>query len=184
MLMGNNATVAIRPFLFVNLQPAPVSLMTNINADIKFTNSQTNVVVVKTCSDLKVDDNMETTITFEVPSNISQLEIEFTAIVKKTLVNQKQELKAVYQIPIETHKNDNVYFDFYLNSTPKDGYQLHVLGKNGEPIANLPVTLSFYSKFLQNAHHEKVITTSTGIVKLGALANVSSYTSRCKIRLC
>eukprot|EP01022_Parablepharisma_sp_SALTPOND_P009836 TRINITY_DN1405_c2_g1_i1.p1 TRINITY_DN1405_c2_g1~~TRINITY_DN1405_c2_g1_i1.p1 ORF type:complete len:2260 (-),score=324.93 TRINITY_DN1405_c2_g1_i1:695-7474(-) len=172
-LMGSQATVAIKPFLYINGRIAPTSLMQDIKTAVSFTTSQDNVKVTKTYDNLVIEDSGEVTVTFEVPADISEISIEFSAFVKKTLVNLKETLNAKYTLPIQSHKNDKVYFEAYLRDTPKEGYQLLMLGKNGEPISDLPLVLQFCSKFLKYDVIRKVVTGKSGLVKLGDLKHVT-----------
>ncbi len=173
MLMGNQATVAIRPYLYLNDCPAPASLITKAKCSVIFTNSQNEVHVTKTYENLTVGDNEETKVTFEVPANISEVRMEFSGLVRKTLVNQQQTLTSSYTLPIQTHKDDSLYFELYLRNSPKDGYQILVLGKNGEPISDIPLTLHYYSDLQNSEVSLKAASSKSGAVQLGFLPYVA-----------
>jgi len=177
LLMGNQATVAIKPFLFINDRPCPATLMRDIKVSVNFTTSQDKVNVAKLYEGLEIEDNGEILVTFEVPGDIADVRIELTAHVKKTLVNQKENLKAEYYLPIKAHTSDNLYFDMYLRNTPNNGYQLMVLGKNGEPIPNVRIQLNFKSCYLISNISQDLITGKTGIINLGELKNVEEITA-------
>jgi hypothetical protein len=177
-LINNQATVAIRPFLYINKHTAPATLIQSAKVDLEFTTVKNNITVTKTFENLEVKDNSDTIIKFEVPSGIVKVSMKFKGEVKKTLVNLKQVLEASYEIPIETHKDDNIHFEVYMQLIGNNEYQLLALGKNGEPISGLSLELNFTCNKLSRTVYEQAETDKQGVVKLGTLKDITYISLR------
>ena len=65
--------------------------------------------------------------------------------------------------------------DFFLREST-DGYRLLALGRNGEPIARLPVSLTLKLRQLNGPSNYTLATNADGEVDLGALDNVTQVT--------
>ena len=170
-LMGNQAKIAIHPTLSIKDKKAPTKLMTNAKCIIKFQSYINPIATTKTLDNLVVSDTEDTIITFETTSDMYRIDIEFTAEVKKTLVNQKEIVTATHSIPIECHINDATFFDFYLRKA-QNGYEVHALGKNGEPISGLPVEISYVTKYFHGSLYRKAILPKSGILQFNSLKHV------------
>ena len=66
-----------------------------------------------------------------------------------------------------------MFVDFYLNKKDDD-YVIDVVGKNGEPIPNFNVTLTYLQKAFQQTEQKNLKSDSDGKIHLGPMKLVNS----------
>ena len=84
-----------------------------------------------------------------------------------------QSLSFRKNIDIDLRENSPMFVDFYLDKIG-DNYVINVVGKNGEPIPNFSVNLTYLQKALQQIEQKNLKSDSDGKIHLGPLKLVKS----------
>ena len=86
--------------------------------------------------DLKLKDDEDASITFQVTPNIISVEVNIETQVQNATNNQLESLYANDSFSVKEHSNSSrVNTEFYLKKV-KDNYVLYQLGRNGEAQVN------------------------------------------------
>ena len=136
IIMGNKATIIIRPNLLINGRKADLNLLKEVKCTLATSNFIDDIPVTKVYDKLKINANNEILISFQVPAHLQLLALEFTAEVNNTTLQKKQTLTERKKFDIVTHQHENQICELFLRYM-NDQYQLLLLGKNGEPKVNL-----------------------------------------------
>ena len=180
MIMGQEATIAIRPQLLINDRTADIKLLKKIRCTLFTSKYIDNIPATKTFSNLTLSEANELLVKFQVAANIKDMRIEFSAEVKNVSKDKIEILKATHQFYFATHADDYSIADLFLKITADRSYELHVLGKNGEPIAQASVELKFSCSQMFYKIHKEGITNDKGIIKLGKLRGVTQIAAGLK----
>ena len=79
VLVGNSAHIVIRPQLLINGRQASLDQLKNARATISTVNYIDNIPITKNFENLKVLDDQEIIIDFQVPSNLESVKVDFSA---------------------------------------------------------------------------------------------------------
>jgi len=173
VIMGKVATIIVRPHLMINGRTTSLALLENIKCMLNTANYIEGIPATKTFNNLRLTDNGELIIKFNVGANIDSLSVTITAEVKNISKNKKQALSASHDFCINNHKTHDAIGEFYLQLNDKKDYNAYLLGKNGEPIKNASVTLTYESIFCQETKKISTETDEQGCISLGKMQNVS-----------
>ncbi len=176
VITGNNATVAIRPRLLVNGRSADLALLKNIKCALFTANYVDDISTTKSYTDLKVSPSQEVLVPFQVPGQLKSLAMEFSAEVENVSKATTDKLSCRHEFAVQTHAGDNAIMELYLRAKDTGGYSVVALGKNGEPVPRVPMTLSFSTAFFRYPIKREGVTDDQGAINLGALAGVTSVT--------
>ena len=177
MIMGQEATIAIRPQLLVNGRAADNKLLKKITCVLSTSKYIDNIPCTKTFSDLVLADNNELLIKFQVAANIKDMRITFSAEVKNVSKDKTESLNANHNFIFSTHADDYSIGELFLKIAKDHSYELHLLGKNGEPIANASVAFSFSFLKIFYSISKQETTNEKGIIKLGKLQGVKQVSA-------
>lgn len=129
------------------------------------------IPVTKTYTDLKIVNNRELKIDFQVPSNLISVSLKFEADVKNISKQTDDHLQANYDVQIETYQKSIQFYETYLRRI-RGEYFIYVLGKNGEPLEDTNVTLQFTHAILGQKEGIQKKTDEDGRINLGQLQNI------------
>eukprot|EP00830_Metopus_es_P002375 TRINITY_DN1213_c0_g1_i6.p1 TRINITY_DN1213_c0_g1~~TRINITY_DN1213_c0_g1_i6.p1 ORF type:complete len:2229 (-),score=458.73 TRINITY_DN1213_c0_g1_i6:107-6793(-) len=172
VIMGKIATIVVRPQLLINGRQGDIGLLKNIRCVLYSSNYTDNIPSTKNYSNLTLSDNSELLIKFQVGANLKDLRIDFSADIMNISKDTKQTLNAQHQFEFATHTDDCAIAELYLRMTPGKGYELALLGKNGEPIANNPVEFVVAASDFTYPSQLTGTTNEKGTINLGKLNGV------------
>ena len=109
---------------------------------------------------------------FPIQSYVKNVSIFVDAEIKK-YTGTMQPLSFRKNIGIDLRENAPMFIDFYLNKKGDD-YVIDVVGKNGEPIPNFNVTLTYVQKAFQQTEQKNLKSDSDGKIHLGPMKLVNS----------
>ncbi|MEZ6081530.1 MAG: hypothetical protein R3C56_39435 [Pirellulaceae bacterium] len=124
---------------------------------------------------LDLDDGDEWVHSFLVPQRLAQLSMTLSGRVLNRSRNERDTVSINYGLQCNGIQASAQIGDFFLRETT-DGYRLLALGRNGEPIARLPVSLTLKLRQLNGPSNYTLATNADGEVDLGALDNVTQVT--------
>ena len=177
IIMGKNATIMITPKLMINGRITDLQLLKNIRCTLYTINYVDNIPITKTYKNLVLSNNKELLLKFQVGANLKELRIEFTADIKNVSKDRTQTLTSSYTFPIYSHYDKAFIADMYLKLAKDKSYELYVLGKNGEPIKNMPVSFTLTAQMLIYTLELNATTNENGMIKLGKLKGITKFTA-------
>eukprot|EP00930_Biecheleria_cincta_P022682 TRINITY_DN16533_c0_g1_i1.p1 TRINITY_DN16533_c0_g1~~TRINITY_DN16533_c0_g1_i1.p1 ORF type:complete len:2187 (+),score=429.21 TRINITY_DN16533_c0_g1_i1:62-6562(+) len=171
VIMGQKAKLLVRPILFCGDRRCDPKLMRKAEIVISMRTGEEGIPVVRTFSDF--DLGAETpTIEFLVPPRLKSLEANFSAEVMNHSKKTSQRLIQTKSWTVEDHSEENTCLcELYLACT-LDGYEVRVLGKDGEPQKGVQCNVQVRS--LLERDLPSLTTDEFGCIQLGQLRHVSS----------
>lgn len=172
LVAGTQATLAIRTRLNCNDRPISIKLLEETSLTITATDID-GIATTQVISSLNLDDGDDFVHKFLVPQRLATLAFQLSGRVYNQNRDERQSVSANFSIGCNGIQRTDQIADFFLRQTPK-GFRLVVLGRNGEPIARLPVTVSANVERFVSPVHVSLASNEKGEIELGNLDNVSS----------
>jgi hypothetical protein len=141
LLMGNEAQIVVRPVLKVNQRSCTLKAIKSTIIKVTTTSFIDNLPTTKIFEDLKLTDNNEIILNFQIPPNLQAINVEFEAKVRNISHQKFETLTSRHDLYLKNHCSDYIYYEDYLRKIDGE-YYYYVLGKNGEPIPDLSVNIS------------------------------------------
>ncbi len=178
VLMGQKASILVRPQLLLNGRAADLSLLRNIKCMLYTTTFEEKLPHTKEFPGLALSPAQEIVLSFQVGSQVADMRIEFSAEVEALTTRKKLVLTASQSFDYVSGSEAGAVANPCLRLLPAGrGYQLELLGRNGESLPNTAVKLSFRSPGLGYAVERDRSTDSNGGIILGKLVGVSSLSA-------
>jgi hypothetical protein len=174
LVAGAQASLAIRARLTCNGRPISLKLLEQAQLSIVATDAD-GVSSTQVVESLDLDDGDEWVHSFLVPQRLAQLSMTLSGRVLNRSRNERDTVSINYGLQCNGIQASAQIGDFFLRETT-DGYRLLALGRNGEPIARLPVSLTLKLRQLNGPSNYTLATNADGEVDLGALDNVTQVT--------
>lgn len=172
LVAGRQAKVAVRSQLTCNGRPVSVELLENVGLSIVATDAD-GIQTSQHVSDLDLSNLAEWTHEFFVPQRLRQIQFELTGEIYNQSRDEKQRVSTSQELRCNEISDTVQIGDFYLQHLA-DGFRLRALGRNGEPLAKLPVTVrSKHRDFTPQTQHT-LATDESGIIQLGPLQDFES----------
>ncbi|KAG0253959.1 hypothetical protein BG011_006043 [Mortierella polycephala] len=188
LIAGSAAKILLRPIVKIPHANVicPVDLLEQVSLEVNLYDTS-DTEVTNTVLDFKVYDADWSEYTFQVPENFSAVEFTLSAKVKAISTGEFQDLFAQKRLSIRRNFVDqkvNVLVDsrtqevqvhgeiFTALKKTIDGYQVHVLGKNGEKRQNIPLQFQFKHPMWPQTHDVYLRSDKDGIIDLGALVDI------------
>lgn len=182
LISGRKATLTIRPTVTVNDVPSDVSLLEDVLLTIVSRNQDgTSSTLSK--PGLKLLEGRETTVEFTVPERLAYLAFNLSGKVKSLLTGEKVAVAASDSMPLQldartAENRANEYpsaariHQFFLSKV-NENFVLQVLGKNGEPAADVAASIELSSQASREAIHAELKTNAEGVIQLGPLKGIT-----------
>lgn len=175
LLQRRKATVLIRPALFLNGTPAPLSILEDVRLTIHSTDHD-NVATSKEIGDLKLAQDRDLTYEFQAPQRLANLTFGLLAKVQNFSQNKKLDLAASQSFALNAIDRTEKVEDLHL-SLIAGQYYLDVLGKTGEPKPDRAVQFALKHRDFRAPVHATLQTDAKGRVTLGDLSGIVSLTA-------
>ena len=174
LVAGTQSSLAIRARLNCNGRPISIQLLEGAKLTIVATDLD-GVATTQVINELDLDDGDDFVHRFLVPQRLATLSLEISGKVYNQNRDERQVVNASHTISLNLIQRTDQIADFFL-SPSQQGYVLSVLGRNGETISRLPVTMSVKVKHFATPVSVNLATDEHGQISLGELANVSNLT--------
>ena len=119
LVMGNEATLLIKPVLTLNGRECDLALLKNLKATLKTKNYIDSIPVTKTYDNLVLEGGKEIPIVFQVPPNLQTVSIEFHCEVRNVTRRETEYLYSEKEYDIETNTNNCKYYQSFLRRVPQ-----------------------------------------------------------------
>ena len=166
-LTGNRATVLVQPRLFLNNHLVGLDIITECSATVICTDYD-QIPRRSYFHDLTLSTDKEIELDFIVPAKLEQIKIIVTAKITPINKHEPKEFSSSKVIQMDRDYDCSGLCNPFLKLTDQ-GYELHVLGKNGEPKSGALVDLSFESEYHTELISQTMQTNEHGKISLGSL---------------
>ncbi|KAL4490234.1 hypothetical protein ABPG72_004273 [Tetrahymena utriculariae] len=177
MLMSSKAKILIQPRLYFNKQHAPLTMLKESKVIVTTVNAM-GIPSSTTFNKIEFDSKTEVEIEFPVSAKIASISIQVETSLK-TMTKGNQTQSSSHSITFSTHENQTHFCIQNLRYTTS-GYEIYLVGQNGEPKPNIDLDLSFQLRGYCKSIPVTLKTNSEGFVKLYELENVLKITSNVK----
>jgi hypothetical protein len=173
LISGAKGALIARPQLLCNGQPTAIKnledpILTIVTTDQDGTKSTLAI------PNLSLKDEEDLFQQFLVPQRLRDVQITLSGKVLAVSRNIKEVISESKNLPVNDVSATAQLADFYLIHDA-DGYRLQVLGRNGERVAKLPVTVQLQTESVANDLSVLLATDAEGQIRLGSLDHVKSF---------
>ena len=172
LVAGAQATLLVRTRLECNGRPISLKLLEKPQLAIAATDLD-GISTTQTTSDLKLDDAGELVHKFLVPQRLASIQFTLSGRVTNQSLDRPQDVSATQAIQCNDINRTTLIGGYFLRETDT-GYRVLVLGRNGEPLTKLPVTLAFNTLVINQPESLTLATDAQGELDLGPLPDVVS----------
>jgi len=121
---------------------------------------------------IKLSSNDFLPLSFTVPQNLFQLQIEVTSKLKPIAGRETPKVSATKQLVVTPAPKANRLAHHYFYQVGETWF-LQCLGRNGEPWPDVTVTAEFSHRDFTKPIRHKLVTDTDGIIELGKLSNIT-----------
>ncbi len=176
LIRGKTCKVLIRPHLSLNGMPVNIDLLENPKLVIESIDHN-KISNVKEVKDFVLYTNKESEYELKVPENLSRLTVSLSGSVQNLSKSEKIDLSTsatftINQIDL-TAKVEDLHFRHIAGN-----YEIHLLGKSGEPKANRAIQLEIKHRHFRGSVFVTVQTDKQGHVRLGKLKDIQGIIAK------
>ena len=170
LVAGTISSVLVRAQLQCSGRPVSLKLLEKPQLTISATDLD-GLPTTQTTGDLDLNDGGELVHKFLVPQRLANIEFKLTAKVYNRSRDVRDELTSQEGFACNNNLRSNNIASFYLQPSASET-RLLVLGRNGEPIPKLPVSLQITSRVVSIPVNATLATDANGEVNLGKLPDI------------
>ncbi|GAM26003.1 hypothetical protein SAMD00019534_091780 [Acytostelium subglobosum LB1] len=176
-LQGERAPIVVRARLYLNNTQISLTNLEESTLTITTTdNSAQSIVTAKEVKPFALNDKEESTYSFKVPENVSNVTVRFDAKVRQ-LKGKGDTIDVSFEksLPINSINESSDFVNCYLRYSA-DGFKVYALGKGGECYANKQLSLTLKHSMINDAIYVTLQTDKDGIIHLGKLVDIDNIT--------
>lgn len=114
LVMGNEATLLIRPKLQLNSRTCDMKLLENCTAVLTTMTYVDNIPVTKTYDNLVADENNDIPVEFQVPPNLQYVQVTFTCDVRNVTMGTTEKMSRSKRYDISTNTDNAKYYEAFM----------------------------------------------------------------------
>lgn len=172
LIPGQRAALAIRPQLTLGGEKVDLSVIEEPKLLVRLVD-QDGIESVSERRNFPLLNDEESIHEFLVPDRLREIKVEVTG--KIPLISEtsgEQNLQSTHQFDVNGIDTQPATRDLYF-SRNSGGYQLEVLGRSGEKLADRSVRVFLHHKDFSNAHSVNLKSDPSGTISLGKLEGIS-----------
>ena len=173
LLAGRHATILVRPTLRLNGEPVSLELLEEPLLTIT-SFDQDEVSSTLEVRDLELSETGELSHEIVVPEGLARLSVRLRAKVRNLSRSEEQQLDSGLDIFALNGIDDSERTAWPLLGLTERGYQLDVLGKNGEPRAHEVQKIHLTHRDFTKPFEVTLKTDEDGRIELGALPGIEA----------
>lgn len=173
---GRTSRVVIRPALTLNGRPVSLALLEDVRLNLESTDRD-GVTTRHAVTDFEIFEERDSVYEFRVPEGLSRITFNIVATVKSLSLNQEISLFDGRTFNVNQIDASDSVHDIFLSRGGND-YVLDVLGKNGEPKPDTPVSLTFKHRFFRDMVNVTLKTDASGRLRLSPLPDIEWFEAR------
>jgi hypothetical protein len=170
LVAGSRAKLLVQAYLTCNGHRTSIKLLDDaelVMTAVDLDGISTQHVVNKP----ELLDDVEYRHQFLVPQRLASLSFTLRGKVYNQVRDVKVDVASDFSMTCNNIHRSAQIGDFFLQPTP-EGYRLAVRGKNGEPLANMPVNLQLKLQQFTEVQRALLATNAQGVIDLGQLKDV------------
>ncbi|MFT5471628.1 MAG: hypothetical protein ACI8UO_006763, partial [Verrucomicrobiales bacterium] len=171
LLSRNRAMVVVRPSLTVSGVPTGIDVLNNVVLEIQ-TQTLDGISTTDRVEDFELFGDRESTYFFAVPDRLAKIQFRLTAKADRPSQGDKVDLAVADNVVVNQINQSQYTRAIYLTRF-ENNWVVEVLGKNGEPIVDIPLNCYFQHKEFTFERHASLETDANGRATLGPLADIS-----------
>ncbi|KAG0049783.1 hypothetical protein BGZ83_005402 [Gryganskiella cystojenkinii] len=192
LVAGSAAKLLIKPHVTIagRQVTCPVELLERVVLQIVSIDTS-DTESTKTVLDFKVFDHDLSVYSFQVPENLREIEISLSGRIKILATGEYQELQQSKNVTIDSNGSDQVVSVQFKDRKQQvqlhgeiltmlrktsAGYEVHVMGKNGEKRPGIPMEFTFDHPIWTKDLCKYLISDANGIIRLGDLTDIDTVT--------
>ncbi|HBE67580.1 MAG TPA: hypothetical protein DDW52_05460, partial [Planctomycetaceae bacterium] len=170
LISGATAPLLIATRVTCNGWPVDSTLVEDVRLNITATNLD-GVSTSQEIRDLVLTDLGVLRHDFVIPDRLAKLNFALQASIRNVSNGKLVQLRAAEQVNCNAILKSNTIYDSYL-ARNGDGFELHVIGRNGEPGKHLALTVGVSRPEVTVATRLQLATDRSGVIQLGDLQGV------------
>eukprot|EP00931_Biecheleriopsis_adriatica_P032537 TRINITY_DN18983_c0_g1_i2.p1 TRINITY_DN18983_c0_g1~~TRINITY_DN18983_c0_g1_i2.p1 ORF type:complete len:2222 (-),score=469.43 TRINITY_DN18983_c0_g1_i2:81-6668(-) len=171
IIMGQKAKLLVRPRLLCCGRRCDPKLLRNAKVTVTMQTGEEGIPAVRSFSDFELGADA-ISVEFLVPPRLKSVEASFTADVFNYSQKRPEPVMQTRSWSVEDHSNESSNLcEFYLANSAQ-GYEVRILGKDGEPLQGVPCQISVQG-VLGNIDLPQLASDNFGRLQLGQLPHVS-----------
>ncbi|MEI6235857.1 MAG: hypothetical protein WCT04_22610 [Planctomycetota bacterium] len=167
LLKRSKANVIVRPMLYINGAAMGFKALEEVTLVLQSTDRD-GVVSSKDVRDFKLEDDKESVYEFQVPENLSDLNITLKAKIQVLSTSAKIDLSDSARFTLNQIDKTEHVADVHF-SRLDTGCVLSILGKTGEALADRAINVDFKHRDFKESIHVTLQSGPDGRIDLGAL---------------
>ncbi|WP_197355824.1 hypothetical protein [Aureliella helgolandensis] len=171
LVAGTQTAIAIRTRLSCNGRPISIRLLEDAQLSVVATDSD-GIATSRTVPVTDLEDGDELIYPFLVPQRLANLKLTLTGKILNQSKHDREPVAASHAVSCNAIAGSHQLADFFLVPTG-EGFQLRVLGRNGEPIPRFPIALALKLRQFKELQNVQLATDENGSVHLGELDDVT-----------
>jgi hypothetical protein len=176
LLKHRQAELVIRPSLLVAGEQIKMrDRLNEVSVTITTTNHEGHESQ-RTYSDIRLNDEGETTLAFQVPPRVGNVSFTLSASIRNTSLDRDDSLKAVHEYTINQIDQSDEIVDFHLLRNA-DQFVFEILGLTGEVRERQVVQVELKHQAFQRPITETLQSDESGRVYLGSLTEIEQVTA-------
>ena len=176
LVKRQKAHVLVRPALDIHGTPVTLSVLEEPTLVITSVDRE-GVSTTKEVADFKLQEGREAAYEFAVPAGLASIGFTLKAKIQNVTQAKKQDLAVTKRFSLNGIDRSDKVDDLHLGHSAA-GYALDVLGKTGEPRANIPVNLTVKHRDFRDVVHVSLQSDANGRITLGALPDIALVTAK------
>ena len=175
ILMGNKLKVLLQPRLYLNGTTVNLDIIKEISVKVTtLTGSDLPSTII--FDNIKFDYKSEHEVEIPITSRLESISIEVSGQINKLLNKEEQKIFDIKQIIINNYNNLTNFCGLFLAYT-SNGYEISVLGKNGEPKTQITANLTLNHKKTTSPINCQLQTDKSGKIQLGSLDDITTISA-------
>ena len=177
LLAGEQATVLIRPALYLNEMPVSLTLLEETKLLIRSTD-QDGVSSSMEVTPFALHQNRESVFSFQVPPELASVSFTLKGRVRAYSTGKDIDLSETRTFQVNLIDKTAYTSDLHLTRSDS-GYVLSLLGKTGEPRSGTAVQCTFTHRDFTDPITLALQTDKQGRIELGPLMDITTVKAQC-----
>ena len=167
LIARSAATVLVRPQLTLAGKPVSLALLEDVRLHITAVNLD-GISTTQEVRDFRLAENREASHLFQTPDRLASLSFRLTAKVRNQSEAREHAVEAAGGLTVNGTRRTQQRGGLHL-VVDGSGYAIELLGRTGEPIADMPTRLKVKTKDFKTAVDFQLQTDDQGRISLGSL---------------
>lgn len=172
LVAGTQAAIAVHTRLTCNGHPISIQLLEDPQLKITATDAD-GISTSQSVGQLELTDGDELVHSFLVPQRLRSLSFQLHGRVLNRSRGIRQDVSASYSVSCNGIAASDQIADFFLQRH-QQGMHVYALGRNGEPITRLPISVAAKHRQFKQPKTFSLATDAEGRVDVGELKNIDS----------